>query len=75
MSPVRRLGRVARASVLTVFAAMGMSGCVLVPAPIPVHGPAVVVPRRPVVVVPSRPVHGYGYHHGYGHRGHGRGRW
>jgi hypothetical protein len=51
-----RSGRVVAAMLLA--ASLGASGCVLVPAPVPVFGPPVVVaPPRPVVVIPGRPVY------------------
>lgn len=67
-----RSGRLVAAMLLA--ASLGASGCVLVPAPVPVIGPPVVVaPPRPVVVVPGRPVyrayrpsrdyHPYPYYH------------
>ncbi len=68
MPRMKLLGRVAAALVLAGVVAAGLSGCVLVPAPVPVAGPVVVAPR-PVVVAPA-PVYGYyGYYgHGYGWR-------
>ena len=56
--------RLAAALLLAGIAAVGTAGCLLVPAPVPVGGPVVVVPR---------PAYGYYGHHGYGH-GHGHGR-
>jgi hypothetical protein len=66
-----RSGRLVAAMLLA--ASLGASGCVLVPAPVPVVGPPVVVAPRPVVVIPGRPVyrayrpyrdyHSYPYYH------------
>ena len=64
------LKRLTASLLLTTAIVAGTSGCLLVPAPIPIAGPPVVVAPRPVVVAPA-PVYGYG---GYGHyrRGYGR---
>jgi hypothetical protein len=58
-------------------ASLGASGCVFVPAPVPVLGPPVLVAPRPVVVIPGRPVY-RAYHpyrdyrpYPYYHRGYG----
>ncbi len=65
MSQRKPLRRIAGALVVAGAAAIGFSGCVLVPAPAPVVGPPVVVePRPPVVVVPG-PYYGYHYHYPY----------
>ena len=66
-----RSGRLVAAMLLA--ASLGASGCVFVPAPVPVVGPPVVVAPRPVVVIPGRPVyrayrpyrdyHSYPYYH------------
>ena len=47
-------------------AALGIGGCVLVPAPLPVLRPPVVVAPAPPVVVVPRP-YGHGYYHGGGY--------
>lgn len=66
-----RSGRLVAAMLLA--ASLGVSGCVFVPAPVPIIGPPVVVAPRPVVVIPGRPVyrayrpyrdyHSYPYYH------------
>ena len=48
-----RSGRLVAAMLLA--ASLGVSGCVFVPAPVPVVEPPVVVGPRPVVVIPGRP--------------------
>jgi hypothetical protein len=67
------LGRLTAA--LLLAAAVGTSGCVLVPVPAPVVGPPIIVAPRPVAVIPGRPVHrahhSYPYYHRGWHRGHG----
>jgi hypothetical protein len=67
-----RSGRLVAAMLLA--ASLGASGCVFVPAPVPVLGPPVIVAPRPAVVIPGRPVY-RGYHpyrdyrpHPYYHR-------
>jgi len=69
----RRVGLGRLTAALLFVAAVGTSGCVLVPVPEPVVGPPVIVAPRPVVVIPGRPEHGsyspyryYYYHRGYG---------
>ena len=59
------LHRLTASLLLTSAIVIGTSGCLLVPAPVPVAGPPVVVAPRPVVVVPAPPVYGY-YRYGYG---------
>lgn len=54
----RRFGLDRLTTTLLFVAAVGMSGCVLVPVPGPVVGPPVIVAPRPVVVIPGRPVRG-----------------
>jgi hypothetical protein len=70
-----RSGRLVAAMLLA--ASLGASGCLLVPAPVPVLGPPVLVAPRPVVVIPGRPVY-RAYHpyrdyrsYPYYHRGYG----
>jgi len=53
----RRVG-LGRLTAALLFAAVGMSGCVLVPVPEPVVGLPVIVAPRPVVVIPGRPAYG-----------------
>jgi hypothetical protein len=65
-----RVGRILTVATFVIAAAIGIGGCVLVPAEPVVVAPAppvIVAPRRPVVVVPA-PHHGH-YRHGprYGH--------
>jgi hypothetical protein len=50
-----RSGRLVAAMLLA--ASLGASGCVLVPAPVPVVGPPVIVAPRPAVAIPGRPVY------------------
>jgi len=61
MVRVRNVRRLALSLLLIGVAAAGMSGCVLVPAPVPVAAPVIVAPR---------PVYGY-----YGYYGHPYGYW
>jgi hypothetical protein len=56
----KRLRPIAAVIVLAGAAAIGTSGCVLVPAPVP--APVVVAPRPPVVIVPGPVYGGYGYY-------------
>jgi len=50
MVPVRNVRRLASSLLLVGVAAVGLAGCVLVPAPVPVAAPVIVAPR---------PVYGY----------------
>ena len=59
MVRVRSVRRVAMGALLFGIAAVGLAGCVVVPAPVPVASPVVVAPR---------PVYGYYYPYGYGRR-------
>jgi hypothetical protein len=69
LSRIARIRRGAAGLVLAAAIALGVSGCVLLPVPVPRLHPPFVGPRRPVVVVPVPPIYPYGY--GY----HGRGLW
>ncbi len=69
MTPVRATFRRASIALVVITVAVGLGGCVLVPAPGYVAGPPVVVPvPPPVVVVPAPRV--YGYWGGYGYHRH-----
>jgi len=67
----RRVGLARLTAALLFVAAVGLSGCVLVPVPAPVVGPPVFVAPRPVVVIPGRPAHGSYRPYRYYHRGYG----
>ena len=64
------LNRLTASLLLTSAIVIGTSGCLLVPAPVPVAGPPVIVAPRPVVIAPA-PV----YRGGYYRYGYGRGGW
>jgi hypothetical protein len=61
MVTLRTARRFAAALILVGAAALGIAGCVLVPAPVPVAGPVIVAPR---------PAYGY-----YGYSRHPYGYW
>ena len=67
----RRVGLGRLTAALLFVAAVGMSGCVLVPVPAPVVGLPVIVAPRPVVVIPGRPAHGSYSPYRYYHRAYG----
>ena len=67
----RRVGLGRLTAALLFVAAVGMSGCVLVPVPAPVVSLPVIVAPRPVVVIPGRPVYGSYSPYRYYHRGYG----
>ena len=64
MVPVRNVRRLASSLLLVGVAAVGLAGCVLVPAPVPVAAPVIVAPRP-----------AYGYYGYYGYYGHPYGYW
>jgi hypothetical protein len=51
-------GRLAGSLLFALAVAIGASGCLLVPVPAPVAGPAVIVAPRPRPVFVPRPVYG-----------------
>jgi len=57
MARVSNVRRLALSLLLVGVAAVGMAGCVLVPAPVPVAAPVIVAPL---------PVYGYYGYYGYG---------
>jgi hypothetical protein len=67
----RRVGLRRLTAALLFVAAVGMSGCVLVPVPAAVVGPPVIVAPRPAVVIPGRLAHGFYRPYRYYYRGYG----
>ena len=58
------LHRLTASLLLATAAVIGTSGCLLVPAPVPVAGPSVIVAPRPVVVAPAPVYRGSYYRYG-----------